>query len=284
VIDVELGPFIRSRREGLSPSDVGLAVGPRRRTPGLRRSELATIAGISVDYLIRLEQGRDRRPSGQVLAALADALRLDDDDREHLRRVAAITHGPELCPAAMAAPAREVRPTVRAVLDALEPAPAYVVNRMTDLLAWTDGFDALARPLGLLDDDAPSLAFYVFGDPRARTTFPDWATVADEQIGHLRSVCRPADVADDGTLSRLAATGPDFTERWSGRGMARRRTGINRIRHPEVGELRLSFETLQLPDGDDQQLVVYVPADEASGAALDRLAGRRPGGLRAVGD
>ena len=281
---MELGPFLRSRREALSPAAAGLSAGPRRRTPGLRRSELATIAGISVDYLIRIEQGRDRRPSGGVLAALADALQLDDDDRAHLRRIAAITYGPELCPFATAAPARQVRPTVQAVLDRLEPAPAYIVNRMTDLLAWTDAFDALARPLGLLDEAAPNFAVYTFCDPRARAAFVDWETVADEQVGYLRAVCRPPDVGEDATLSRLAAVGIDFTARWSGKGVARRSAGAHRILHPDVGDLRLAFETLQLPEADDQQLVVLLPADDAAGAALDRLAGRRPGGLRAVGD
>jgi transcriptional regulator with XRE-family HTH domain len=111
-MDGELGAFLRSRREAVNPADVGLPVGPRRRTPGLRRAELATLAGVSIDYLIRLEQGRDTHPSAQVLAALGEALRLGEDDLEHLRVLAVISHGTDLCPAARAA-ARTVRPGVR---------------------------------------------------------------------------------------------------------------------------------------------------------------------------
>lgn len=119
----ELGSFLRSRREAVSPAEVGLPEGPRRRTPGLRRAELATLAGVSVDYLIRLEQGRDTHPSTQVLAALAEALRLSDDDREYLWSLAVISNGgTELCCPQAKATARTVRPTVQAILDQLDRA------------------------------------------------------------------------------------------------------------------------------------------------------------------
>jgi transcriptional regulator with XRE-family HTH domain len=283
VDDLELGRFLRTRREAVSPTDVGLPVGPRRRTPGLRRAELATIAGISVDYLVRLEQGRDRRPSAQVLAALADALRLDEDDRDHLRSMATITHTGELCPASLPAPARTVRPTVAAMLDRLEPTPAFVLNHITDLLAWTAGYNAVAEPLGILDGDRPNLAAHTFGDPRARAVYPDWDAVADEQVGNLRVGCQPDDIAANELVAQLtAAGGRAFTDRWEARPVSRNRNGVTRIAHPDVGELRLAFETLQLPDADDQRLVVYLPADDPTTAALDRLTGRHPGGLRAV--
>jgi transcriptional regulator with XRE-family HTH domain len=282
VDDKELGRFIRSRREALSPTDVGLAVGARRRTPGLRRSEVATLAGISVDYLIRLEQGRDRRPSASVLAALADALRLSEDDRDHLRTMAMITHTVELCPSDVS-PARVVRPNVQAMLDRLEPAPAFVLNRMADLLAWTSGYDALVRPIGVLDRTPANLLDFTFCDPRSRTAYPDWDAVADEQAGNLRVGCRPGDPEADQLIARLTAGGgAAFTERWTARPVSHKRTGTKRIVHPEVGELRVAFETMQLPDPDDQRLVVYLPADDATAAAFDRLAGRRPGALRAV--
>ncbi|HET6949136.1 MAG TPA: helix-turn-helix domain-containing protein [Acidimicrobiales bacterium] len=277
----------RCRAEATSPADVGLPTGSRRRTPGLRRAELATLAGISVDYLIRLEQGRDRRPSAQVLAALADALRLGDDDRELLRRFAAHNAGAELCPSA-AAPARSVRPTVRALLAGLEPAAAFVLNRLSDLLAWTDGYARIAGPLGVLDGpdgEAPNLVRYTFADPRARIAYPDWDAIADEQVANLRAAVRPDVPRDHDLVTHLAAAGgADFTDRWAARPVVRKRTGTKRVAHPEVGELRLAFETLQLADADDQRLVVYLPGDEATAAALDRLAGRHPGALRAVVD
>lgn len=281
-IDGELGRFIRSRREAVTPAEVGLPTSLRRRTPGLRRAELATIAGVSVDYLIRLEQGRDRNPSGQVLGALADAMHLNDDDRGHLGKLAAVTANGELCPS-LTPPARSVRPTVQALLDRLEPTPAFVLNRLGDVLAWTSGYQRLAEPVGILDADPPNLVRFTFDDARARTVYPDWAAIADEQVANLRAGMRPDDPEANALVSHLAAgSGAEFTARWEARDVAGKRTGVKRLLHPEVGELRLAFETMQLPDVDDQRLVVYLPADEATSAALDVLTGRRPGGLRAV--
>lgn len=278
----ELGQFLRSRREATSPASVGLPVGPRRRTPGLRRAELATLAGISVDYLVRLEQGRDRRPSAQVLMALADALRLGRDDRDHLRLLGSISLGPELCPA-VSATARSVRPTVQTMLDMLEPAPAFVLNRLSDLLAWTGGYERLAGPIGILAGDRPNLVRFTFADHRARVAYPDWDAVADEQVANVQHAYRPSDDEWAALLADLAAgSGPAFTDRWDARLVARKRTGVKRIVHPEVGEVRVAFETLDLPDDDEQRLVVYLPADDEAAAALDILNGRRPGGLHAV--
>lgn len=279
----ELGAYLRSRREATSPTKVGLPVGPRRRTPGLRRAEVATLAGISVDYLIRLEQGRDRNPSAQVLAALADALQLGEDERELLRNFAVHASGAELCPATIP-PARAVRPTVQALLDRLEPSPAFVLNRLTDLLAWTEGYARIAGPLGILDADQPNLVRFTFTDPRARAAYPDWDAIADEQVGNLRSTLRNDDPDGNHLVAQLTgAGGAAFIDRWAARPAVRKRTGLKQVTHPVAGELRLGFETLQLPDADDQRLVVYLPGDEATAASLDRLAGRHPGALRAVG-
>lgn len=282
MLDRELGPFLRSRREALTPAEVGLPTGPRRRTPGLRRAEVATLAGISVDYLVRLEQGRDTRPSAQVLAALGNALRLNDTDLDHLRLIAAISHSEELCPAALA-PARTVRPTVQALLDRLEPTPAVVLNGLSDLLAWTEGYAALVRPLGLLDAAEPNLLRFTFTDPRARHAFVDWGSAADQLVGNLQSLYRP----DAGDLAALVdelsvAGGAPFTDRWAHRPIVTARSGVQRLAHPEIGELRVAYETLQLPDVDDQRLIVQLPADEETAAAFDRITGRRPGSLRAV--
>ncbi|HWM19784.1 MAG TPA: helix-turn-helix domain-containing protein [Ilumatobacteraceae bacterium] len=282
MIEGELGTFLRSRREAVTPAEVGLPDGARRRTPGLRRAELATLAGVSVDYLIRIEQGRDTHPSAQVLAALAEALRLSEDDMHHLRQLAAISSGTELCPQARAA-ARTVRPTVRAMLEHLEPAPAFVVNHLGDLLAWTDGYDRLARPLGVLDGDEPNLLWFTFGGERARAAFPDWNDVADEQIANLHAELRGPDDDARALADHLARTaGADFTDRWDRRPVGRSRTGITAFAHPDVGLLRMAFETLDLSDPDRQRLVIYLPADSATSAGLDRLAGRQPGALRSV--
>jgi transcriptional regulator with XRE-family HTH domain len=283
VIDGELGSFLRSRREAVTPASVGLPEGQRRRTPGLRRAELATLAGVSVDYLIRLEQGRDHHPSSQVLAALAEAMGLGDDDLEHLRALACVSSGSELCPQARAA-ARTVRPTVKAMLQQLEPAPAFVLNHLSDLLEWTDGYDRLARPVGILDGDEPNLLRFTFTDERARAAYPDWDDIADDQVANLHAEARgPDDDARALAKSLAGVAGTDFSDRWRRGAVARKRTGVKALSHPEVGVLRLAYETLELPDADRQRPVSYLPADAATSAGLDRLAGRLPGALRSVG-
>lgn len=280
--DNELGMFLRLRREAVTPAEVGLPTGPRRRTPGLRRAELATLAGVSVEYVTRLEQGRDRRPSAQVISALADALRLTTAERVHLHR---LTKGaePGFSCRGDVGPARTVRPTVRALLDRLEPAPAVLLNRLGDILAHTAGYERLAGPIGLLDGSEPNLARFVFTDPRARTAYPDWAHVADEQVaalkqGPFRADPHVAHLADELTV----ITGDAFSERVATLPGLPRSSGVTRLRHPEVGELRLAYETLELPADDDQRLIVHLPADDATSAALDRLTGRHPGALRAL--
>jgi transcriptional regulator with XRE-family HTH domain len=282
--DIELGAFLRARREATSPADVGLPIGPRRRTPGLRRAELATLAGISVDYLIRLEQGRDTNPSAQVVAALASALRLGEEDLAHLRNLVAVNAHGALCPASVA-PATAIRPTVQSLLTGLEPAPAFVINRLSDLLAWTSTYDRLVRPVGMFDGARANLLRYTFTDERAHTTYPDWDDIADEQVGNLQAAFRPEDAEGQALIAHLSeVAGPAFTDRWATRPVGRKRSGTELIVHPEVGEVRVAFETLQLPDPDDQRLVVYLPGDAASARALDALAGRHPGNLRAVGE
>ncbi|QGV80053.1 helix-turn-helix domain-containing protein [Streptomyces ficellus] len=278
--DNELGLFLRTRREAVTPAEVGLPAGPRRRTPGLRRAELATLAGVSVEYVTRLEQGRDRHPSAQVISALADALRLTTSERVHLHR---LTKGPGggLCTGA--APALTVRPTVRALLDRLEPAPAVLLNRLGDLLGWTAGYERLTEPLGLLEGTPPNLARFVFGDRRARDAFPDWDRVADEQVAALKHDPFLADPHVAALTNELTVTaGAAFTDRVRTLPGLPAATGVTRLAHPEAGALRLAYETLELPADDDQRLIVHLPADETTATALDRLTGRRPGALRSV--
>ncbi|MGI5398887.1 helix-turn-helix domain-containing protein [Streptomyces sp. CA-135486] len=280
--DNELGIFLRTRREAITPARAGLPAGPRRRTPGLRRTEVATLAGVSVEYVTRLEQGRDRRPSVQVLSALAEALRLTPSERIHLHRLTKAADGGFTCMGG-ASPNRTVRPTVQALLERLEPTPAVLLNRLGELLAWTEAYDRLAGPVGLLDGTPPNLVRFVFTDDRARTAYPDWDRIADEQVaaikqGPFRADPHVAVLADELTVT----AGSDFAgrvERIPGLPESR---GIERLVHPEAGELRLAYETLELPADDDQRLMVHLPADDATSAALDRLAGRRPGLLRAL--
>ncbi|MFI5720171.1 helix-turn-helix domain-containing protein [Nocardia sp. NPDC051750] len=269
----EMGLFLRSRRDAVTPAQVGLPTGPRRRAPGLRRAELATLAGVSVEYITRLEQGRDRNPSPQVLAALADALCLASSERVHLYRLTKSDSGFR-CTGPDPAP-REIRPAVRALLDQLEPAAAAVVDGTTEVLACTDGYRRLMAPAGALDSEHGSnAARFVFLDPRARTVYPDWDHMADQLVATLKQGPFRADpdiaaLADQLTI----AAGAAFTDRLATVPNLPAATGITRMFHPEAGTLRLSYETL-IPAADaGQQLIVHLPADPATAKALDRLAG-----------
>ncbi len=273
----QLGDFLRARRDATAPESVGLAGGGNRRAPGLRRAELAVLAGISVEYLTRIEQGRDRNPSPAVVNALGEALRLDVTAREHLRYLTKVSAG--TCRGPLTQPRREVRPGVVAVLAQFEPGIAIVTNRLGDVLAHTSGFELLARPTGLLDAREPNLTRFVFTDDRAREVFPDWHVVADERAFDLvlgASAERSAEFV--AALSPLA--GPEFDRRLQRHDLPV--AGTQRWRHPACGELRLDREVLELPAADAQQLVVYLPADEATAGALDQLRRTAAGALRAV--
>ncbi|MEV7024113.1 helix-turn-helix transcriptional regulator [Kitasatospora sp. NPDC093558] len=273
-----LGDFIRAKRDSIQPQTLGLPDHGRRRSPGLRRADLAMRAGISVEYLTRIEQGRDRNPSTAVVNALADALSLDAAERTHLRYLAKITGG--ACPNhTRPAPApRDVRATVRETLRLLEPGLAAVTNRLGDVLAHTSGYAAVLGAAGLLDDPAPNLTRYVFADPRARTLFADWDDVADEQAFDLW--LGPSVESSEWLSTELApVAGPEFTRRLGQHLVPRR--GPLRLRHPDGPELRLLRETLDLT-ADAQQLLVLLPADAETAAHVDRLTRPAPVRLRAI--
>lgn len=274
-----LGDFLHARRDSTRPETLGLPVGPRRRAPGLRRSELASLAGISVEYLVRIEQGRDRNPSPSVLAALANALRLDAAEQGHLRYLAKITGGACAGPPPAQPPRQEVRRTVLKVLDQFEPGVALVTNRLGDILAYTSGFELIAQPAGLLDTDGPNLTRFVFTDDRARDVFPDWDRIADERAFDLW--LGPSVERSDRFKAELAPiAGDEFTRRLNRHLLPPR--GAMRWIHPEVGELRLDREIMEFPADDAQQLVVFLPADDRTAEALDRLRRSAAAPLRAV--
>ncbi|GAA3589819.1 helix-turn-helix transcriptional regulator [Nonomuraea rosea] len=281
--DNELGAFLRARREDVKPAEVGLPDGARRRTPGLRRSELATVAGVSVEYLTRLEQGRDRNPSMQVLITLADALRMTADERVHLRHLAKVASGAiGLCPGAERAPGRTVGAGVRAVLDRLEPAPAVLLNRLGDVLARTGGYERLFGPVGLLEGDPPNVYRYAFADVRARVAYPEWDRVADEHATALKlEIAHDDPYATEFVADLTFVAGAAFAERMARPPRPPRLASVERLAHPRAGELRLAREALDV-SGGEQRILVYLPADAATSAALDRLTGRVPGALRAV--
>jgi transcriptional regulator with XRE-family HTH domain len=270
VTDNALGAFLRARREAIRPAAVGLPPGSRRRTPGLRREELATLAGISVEYLTRLERGSDRRPSAQVIGALAEALGLSPEERVHVYRMVKTVSG-EVC-AQADPPPRAVRPTVLAMLERLEPTPALVVAPHHDVLACTDGFRRLATPIGLFDAAEPNSVRFVFGDARAHRAYPEWERVADERAAALRAAADLGDRTAAALADELSITeGTEFARRYAVGGVLPAWTGVERWEHPTAGPLRLAFESLLLPGPEEQRLVVYLPADTATSAALTAL-------------
>ncbi|WP_217546762.1 helix-turn-helix domain-containing protein [Streptomyces sp. GbtcB6] len=271
-----LGDFVRAKRDSIQPTVLGLPERRRRRSPGLRRLDLADRAGISVEYLTRIEQGRDRNPSVAVVNALADALGLGPAERAHLRYLAKITGGECVAHPQPAPPRREVRPAVLETLRLLEPGLALVTNRLGDILALTGSYEAVMGGTGLLDAEIPNLTRYVFTDPRARDLFTDWDAVADEQAFDLW--LGPSVENSEWFTAELApVAGADFTRRMNRHVVPAR--GVLRLRHPSGTELRLRRETLDITE-DAQQLVVLLPADEETAGAVERL--RRPPRLRAI--
>nr|WP_246461085.1 helix-turn-helix domain-containing protein [Nocardia transvalensis] len=228
----------------MQPEDVGLPAGRRRRTPGLRREELAAIAGVSVDYLARLEQGRDSNPSMAVLGALSEALRLNEVERHHFAKLAlGLEHGG--CPSPGHAE-EQVPETLQAVLDALHPTPALVLGRWLNMLAWNAAWRDFAEPLGIFDDAADgNLARYVFGHPAARERWQDWPVAADMMISALRAA--RSTWSDEPGLEAAIETlqqYPEFACRWREHRVGEFRTGTVHLDHPQRGEIEVEIETL----------------------------------------
>ena len=283
-----MAEFLRTRREQLQPADVGLPDNGRRRTPGLRREEVATLAGISIDYLVRLEQGRDTRPSASVIAALADALRLDNDQRRQLAMLTMVSEGTELCPAARPS-SRVVVPTVTTLLERLGTTPAFVVGPAADVLAWNGAWGHLVEPLGMLESTEPNLARYMFLHREARKVYLDWNAAADDQVGrlHAASALRSENERYAALIDELRGS-PGFVERWSKFATTDKRRGTTRILHPDFGRLRIDYEVLLLPDDvDELRLTTWLPADDATAhafASLGDTAGpSSPAQLRVIG-
>jgi transcriptional regulator with XRE-family HTH domain len=255
----ELGRFLRARREGVRPQDAGLPPGAgSRRTPGLRREEVATLAGVSIDYYTRLERGRETRPSPAVVDALARVLRLDRDEHEYLKSLAA--QAARRAPVPPRPPSRAVRPTLRVLLETLRPSPAYVVSRTYDMLAANSGGGRL-HP-GLLDWPARqrNTIRYTFLHPEARELWPDWEEKARGCVAQLRGIAGSDPDAPDlaALVGELLVKSPDFGRLWGRYEVRRGAAGDRVIRHPLVGTLRLSHETLYLSQADGQFLVVYL--------------------------
>ncbi|MGH3587863.1 MAG: helix-turn-helix transcriptional regulator [Pseudonocardia sp.] len=252
----ELGAALRTWRERLHPADIGLPAGVRRRTPGLRREEVAGLAGMSVDYLIRIEQGRGPRPSEAVLGGLARALRLSDTERDHLFGLAGV---------AAPAPGRirtTVRPSVQRLMDRFTDLPVVLLDAKTDLLAWNPMATALLGDLSAIPPRQRNTAYQSFlgtnrieADPDERERL-DRALVSDLRRASAR-------YPHDPDLARLVADLREGSERfdrlWTLRELDERHGATKRVRHPDLGLLTLDCDVLHV-QADDQVVIVYSAA------------------------
>jgi transcriptional regulator with XRE-family HTH domain len=262
-----LGDFLRSRRARIRPEDLGLPAYGRRRVPGLRREELAQLAGVSVDYYTRLEQGRGKHVSDEVLDAVARVLALDPTERAHLRDLARPPHGRGTEAARSAKPAQRLRPGVQRMLESIADSPAVVVGRRMEVLGWNALGEAVHGVHGL----GTSMPRVVFLDPDASTFYPDWPAVAAETVAYLRLHAgrHPDDTRLAALVGELSMKSDHFRRLWADHLVKDKTHGLKRIRHPLVGELVLEYETLLLPGDPDQTMVVYVAAPGS--ATAERL-------------
>jgi transcriptional regulator with XRE-family HTH domain len=246
----ELGDYLKSRRAVLCPADVGLTSSGIRRVPGLRREEVALLAGVSADYYGRLEQGRERSPSVQVVEALAAALRLDDDGRSHLFHLARLTPR-----APRAGVTDRVDENLVRLMAAWPDNPALVYNRAYDILAANPLADKLFGELGAVGN----LLLLVFTDPRARDFYADWHAVAADSVAGFRMAygAAPDDPRAQAILSRLLAGSDEFRTLWERRDARRKCLSRKTFRHPEVGTVTLHMQTFDVRSAPGQELIVY---------------------------
>ena len=258
----DLGQFLRAKRALIRPEDTGVVTYGRRRVPGLRREEVAQLAGVSTDYYVKLEQGRSTGVSDAVLDAIADVLRLDDTEREYLRNLIRSTSGnaPQHDPHSWS----QVRPGLLRLLDSMPDVPALVVGPSLNYLAWNDLGDALLDA-STAARAGRTAAHQVFLDPHARDLHVDWTGTTQDLVGYLRfSAGRdPNDAAVAAVVKELTARSAEFRTLWARHAVRDKAPGRRRFNHPAVGTLDLAYEFLRLPEHENQVLVTYT-ADAGS--------------------
>ncbi|MCT9105874.1 helix-turn-helix domain-containing protein [Streptomyces mirabilis] len=268
----ELSEFLRTRRARLKPEDVGLPdFGRHRRVPGLRREELAQLAGVSVAYYTRLEQGNGRNVSAEVLDAIARALRLTDAEHAHLTHLAK----PKAHKKKQSARPQQVRGALRQLLDSMDGIPAYVGGRRSDILAWNRMAAAVFGDWSELAPQERNWARLVFLKPEYRDLFVDWEQKAIDIVCLLRmdAGCHPDDPRLSTLVGELSVKSEDFRRLWATHDVKEKSHGVKRMRHPLVGDLSLQYESFRLPDDSEQSLVTYhAEPGSASAEALRLLA------------
>ncbi len=258
--DNALGEYLSARRVLVTPASVGLPTDPGRRVPGLRREEVALLAGVSTDYYLRLEQGRERHPSQQVLQAIARALRLDEDAAEHLFRIGLPTPRPSgTVTATVAAP-------LHRLLEQMPGVPAFVVGPGQDVLAANAVAEVLYRGFERFDN----VLRMIFLDPYARDFYVDWDHAARVAVRNLRAASAVPDERTEQIVGALTLRSPAFSELWARYEVGPRVQEDKHFRHPDVGDLRLHFEKLTIASAPGQHLSVY--SAETGSPDADKLA------------
>jgi transcriptional regulator with XRE-family HTH domain len=269
----DIAEFLTSRRARITPEQAGLPTYGKRRVPGLRREEVASLAGVSIDYYKRLERGNVSGVSDGVLEALARALQLDDAERAHLFDLARAAD-PTLAPRRRRPAQQRVRPAVQRILDSVG-APAIVRNGRADYLAANQLGRALYAPLFESREQPANSARFTFLDPGAVDFYPDWERVATDLVAHLRSEAgrNPYDRGLSDLVGELSTRSDEFRTRWAAHNVRFHQTGTKRLHHPFVGDLTLCYETMDLSADAGLNLTVYTAeAESASQQALDLLA------------
>ncbi|MCO6010458.1 helix-turn-helix transcriptional regulator [Actinoallomurus purpureus] len=264
-----LGEFLRARREALKPQDVGLPEHGRRRVPGLRREEVAMLAGVSSDYYMRLEQGRETSPSSQVIDAVAAALHLDDEALDHLRR---LTRAPQERRSIPAGHDR-ISPQLLQLLDSWPDTPAFVLGPALDVLA----HNALAAALHSGFQRFDNLARMVFLDPAGRSFYQDWEKAANSCVAEIRAAYGydPDSPRITEVVDTLGAKSAEFSELWTRHEVKGKTQQAKNLKHPEVGALKIQFSAFTVNDAPHQQLVVYqAEPTSATAAAFAELRSR----------
>ncbi|WP_230422225.1 helix-turn-helix transcriptional regulator [Catenulispora pinistramenti] len=263
-----LGEFLTAMRARLAPEDVGLRTVGRRRTPGLRRQEVAELAAVSIDWYIRLEQGRVGAPGAAVLDALAGALRLTPVEREYLH----LTARGETPPRRLPDRRDGVSPSVRAILDGMPMLPAYVLDHCFDVLAHNAAATAMFGA-GFGHGPLANVALLLFLDEDTRRGQLCWEQVARETVGALRANAAkyPDDSRLQAVIARLRAESPEFAAWWGDHTVSERGSGVKRVAHPVAGVLTVAYDMLAAPGAAEQRLVVLTPVGAVTGQRLRAL-------------
>jgi transcriptional regulator with XRE-family HTH domain len=263
----ELGAFLRSRRERIRPEQVGLRSLRRRRTPGLRREEVAQLAGLGVTWYTWLEQGRDIHASAQVLDAIARTLQFDAHEHSHLFTLAGVAT------TTIADECIALCPTIQPLIDQLEPFPASVVNSRLDLLAWNRSYASFFEDLDAIPTEDRNILWLAFTHPDWRNVIVDWDDVAGRMVGEYRAAM--AEHLDDPAwktlVARLHRASPEFSEVWERHEVQGVESRTKRAMHPTAGLLLLDYTNLWIGQQVGTRIIAFSPADERTRSRLESL-------------